>query len=210
MIELLGEAVALSPPHLAHRAFKALDRSGFSLPAQDAAPVVPVVPVGFGVQIARLVLHIGGIVGELLPLGRLAAQKAQVGLSDPVAQHDLGPAVGDDVVGLHQQAGGALSHPAQDEPVQRRVRGEDGDLSIGCGPVAEALFIDAGKVQKRDRVPGHGGVVLHGNTVPHCDPGAQGGVQIDHRTKGFLQQRQIHSARDADGGADVVDGSSPH
>ena len=209
MVQNLGQFKAHTPAHMADgSAADRLQHGRLAGLADHLLPVALILQKGLGSQILLLLLDMQGIVRRLGHFRSLSGQQLQIHLADLVAQHDLGPTVGNDMVQLHQHTAAGLAVPEQHKPVQGPIQQRDQLPGNGVFPVLNALAAGVGEVVHREILFGVGCVVLHHLAIPFRQPGAQGRVALQNQRDALLQQGEIQTACNADGGADVVDGGT--
>ena len=173
-----------------------LRRSG-----EHGAPVFLVRNTGRGGEIFPLFFNMCGIAGRGLRLGVRGAQKRKIGFRDAVAQQHLGPAVENNVVGLHEDPALFLAGAEQEEAAEGRVVKLHRLPRYGGLPVGEALGIGERKIEYGEKFLGVRGIFLHDPSALRHKSCAQGRVGGHNEIERLGQQGKIHPAAYPHGGA---------
>ena len=169
-----------------------------------AFPIFLIPEKCLGAQIILLLLHVELVIRRFLQRRLLAGQQFQIGLADLIAQHHLGPAIGNDMVQLHQHTAAVLAVTEQNEPIQRAAGQGDEFSGDRILPAFHTLEAGIGEVIHREFFLQEGCVILHHFPIHPGQLGTQRSVAFDHPVDTLLQHGKIHLAPDPHRGADII------
>ena len=196
----------------AHRAYGStadpLQRRGLSNILYHTFPVFLIPEKCLGAQIILLLLHMELVIRCFFQRRLLTGQQFQIGLADLITQHHLGPAIGNDMVQLHQHTAAVLAVTEQNKPIQRTTGQGDQFSGNRIFPAFHTLKAGIGEVIHREFFLQEGCVILHYFSIHLSKLGAQGSIAFDHPIDALLQHGKIHLAPDPHRGADIIHRSS--
>ena len=100
-----------------HRTLDGFENGGLARLLQDICPIGLVALISGGNQIVGFLLYMCLVAGARLQNRLFPGEQIQIGVPHPVAQQNLGPSVGNDVVELHHQPAVLLAGTEQKKPV---------------------------------------------------------------------------------------------